>query len=293
MRSRWQLCVLLVVAACSDNATPSATSDVGPGGGQVSAGNGASVSIPSGALIATLPISVTATTALAPADTTAVSTPYLFGPEGTQFAQPVTITLAFSSDLLPADSTSSDVVIYTAPQGSSSYQELPTTLADAGHVLAQTNHFSVFVAAVKHAKKHDMAMGEVDLSVAVDAGADLASAAVDAAVDLASVVTNDVDLRSAAVVDAGVDLATSVSIGDLSPAADLNPVDGAGCTPAFNNGGTVGCTVSATCSGHTYEVRCQVNACGCYVDNASNFAINAINACAVNPQTLWTSCGFP
>jgi hypothetical protein len=292
MQSRWQLCILVIVAACSD-ATQSATMEVGPAGGQVSAG-AASVSIPAGTLTSTVSITVTSTSAPAPADATTVGTPYLFGPEGTQFAQPVTVTLAFSSGLLPAGTTGSDVVIYTAPLGGTSYTALPTTLADASHVQAPTTHFSVFVAAV-HGKRHDMAMSETDLaSGAVDAGVDLSVAdagadlsVADAALDLGNVFNPSGDLSA---VDAGADLAGGVA--DLAQAADLLTVDDAGCALTFTRGNGT-CTVSATCAGHNFQVQCQVNACGCYVDGASNFAINAINACASSPQTLWTSCLFP
>src|SRR5262249_59380269 len=132
MRSRW-LCCLLFVASCSDDTT-SASMTIGPSGGQVSTGNGASLYVPPGALAAGLKITVSSTSAPPPADTTAVGTPHLFGPEGTKFDNPVTVTLAFSSDLLPADATAADIEIYTAPAGSSSYEALATTMADANHV---------------------------------------------------------------------------------------------------------------------------------------------------------------
>ena len=94
------LCVV-VLSACSTGTGP-ATMAVGPAGGQVSMGDSASVVIPQGALSVSTPVSVSVSTAPAPNDTVAVSTPFLFGPEGTQFAQPVTITLAYDATLLPA-----------------------------------------------------------------------------------------------------------------------------------------------------------------------------------------------
>jgi hypothetical protein len=252
------LSCLLLFAACGDHSTKSTTMPVGPAGGTVSAGDGASVVIPSGALSTTVPITVSSTSVAAPDGTTAVGTPYLFGPEGTQFAQPVTVTLAFSSDLLPAGSTSSDVVVYTAPQGSTSYEALTTTLADATHVQAQTTHFSVFIAAVKaHGNPHDLAVSvPEDLSVSMP------------------------------VVDASVS-------DDLLESPDLIPVDDGGCALVFAGSMSGPCTVSATCAGHAYQVQCQVNACGCAIDGASMGFLNAPNACAESVQMLWTLCRFP
>lgn len=165
------LCAVLVAAGCGD--PTSATMDIGPSGGSVAAGDGASVSIPAGALTATTPITVSTSSAPSPDGTVEVGTPYLFGPEGTQFAQPVTVTLAFDASLLPPGTTSADVVIYTAPANTTDYQQLETTLADAGHVAAQTTHFSIFVAAVKKGNPHDdMTVESPDMSAVADGGMD-------------------------------------------------------------------------------------------------------------------------
>jgi hypothetical protein len=137
---------------------------VGSDGGQVTAGDSAAVQIPAGALTTTTAITVSPTSAAAPDATDEVGTPYLFGPEGTQFAVPVTITLAFNEGQLPSGDTTADIEIFTAPGGSTDYQALPTTLVDATHVSAATAHFSVYVAA---AHKHFNDAGVVDAPATV------------------------------------------------------------------------------------------------------------------------------
>jgi hypothetical protein len=114
---------------------------------------GAGVSIPAGALAAAIAITVaTKADAPLPAHATVVGTPYLFGPEGTKFLVPVTVTLPFSAGEVPAGRSTGDIVIYTAPLGSTVFTRLPTVLADATHAEATTTHFSVFVAAIDDAR---------------------------------------------------------------------------------------------------------------------------------------------
>jgi hypothetical protein len=132
---------------------------IGPSGGQVT-GDSASVAIPPGALATSTTITLTPTEAAPPTSTVEVGTPILFGPEGTQFATPVTVTLELSN-LAPTGKTANDVVIYTAPKDSTAYQALSTTVVDASHVSAQTPHFSIFVATV--------ASQQPDVDAAVDA----------------------------------------------------------------------------------------------------------------------------
>src|SRR5438105_2852305 len=96
----------LVLAACSSsNPPPSGGGMIGSDGGDVAAGDSASVDIPAGALGASTSITITPTSAAAPDATDEVGTVYLFGPEGTQFELPVTVTLAFDPSLLPTGDT--------------------------------------------------------------------------------------------------------------------------------------------------------------------------------------------
>src|SRR5262249_42666577 len=95
---------------------------------------------------------------------------YRFGPEGTQFAVPVTVTLAFDPSKLSGGTTASDITIMTAPVGSSSFTPLETTSVDATHVSAQVSHFSDFVAVVRANKDVDLSvsMNVLDLSTTPD-----------------------------------------------------------------------------------------------------------------------------
>lgn len=151
--ARWfriGLFALLTAGACGGGSKPAATPKaIGPAGGSVSLSDGTKVEIPAAALSSATVITIAASnSAAAPASATVVGPPYLFGPEGTTFAAPATVTLAFMATRLPPGKTAADVVIFTAPAGSSSYAALPTTVADASHVQATTTHFSIFVPAV-------------------------------------------------------------------------------------------------------------------------------------------------
>jgi hypothetical protein len=274
------LCVV-VLAGCSTGPAP-VTMAVGPAGGQVSMGDAASVVIPQGALSANTPVSVSVTSAPAPTDTVAVGTPFLFGPEGTQFAQPVTITLAYDSTLLPLGDSASDVVIYTAPAGSTDYQPLDTAAADATHVKADTTHFSIFVAAAhKHVK--DAGVGD-DLSVAP-----VPDLAVPVLRDFAVVQDFAVAQDFAVVQDFAV-------AQDLTVARDLSEIDAGPCTPSFS-GGQTSCSFTASCGGHSYMVQCVMfSFCTCYTDGVMGASSgNMGGTCASsNGAPAWNFlCHFP
>ncbi len=107
--------------------------------------DGTSVQIPAGALSAVTAITITPDPSAPPPDGGIwVGTPYLFGPEGTQFASPVTVTLPYVSSELPADAGPDGITIDTAPAGSTDYVELVTTVVNTTLVAAETTHFSVF-----------------------------------------------------------------------------------------------------------------------------------------------------
>jgi hypothetical protein len=135
---------LALLIGCTSNTTTDAGGTIiGPNGGTVTLSDGTSVQIPAGALSGPTTITITANSSLPPPDGGSwVGTPYLFGPEGTQFAAPVTVTLAFVPSELPADAGPSGITIVTAPAGSSAFTVLPTTVVDATHVSAPTTHFS-------------------------------------------------------------------------------------------------------------------------------------------------------
>ncbi|MBI2407888.1 MAG: hypothetical protein HYV19_06290 [Gemmatimonadetes bacterium] len=109
--SRWMLCTAVLSVACGGSEggtapTPAPVKDpnvIGPTGGTITAtGGGASLVIPSGALAADVKITVTPKSDPA-GDTRAMAgTGYEFGPEGTQFSQPVTLSLKYDKSKLPA-----------------------------------------------------------------------------------------------------------------------------------------------------------------------------------------------
>jgi hypothetical protein len=125
------------------------TATVGAHGGTIVNATGTGVEIPAGALPNNVQVSVSPTPqAPPPSGSTEVGTPTTFGPSGLQFAQPVTVVLAFDPSKLPANTDASRVVIFTAPDGTTNYTPLATKLRDATHVAAETTHFSVFVPAI-------------------------------------------------------------------------------------------------------------------------------------------------
>jgi hypothetical protein len=160
---RW-LVVGCCLVGCSSGGSK-ATQTIGDSGGMVAISDGTTIAVPGGALTAPTPISIApATGSATPSGTQAVGMTYLFGPEGTQFAQPVAVTLAFSPDQLPAGAAASDVVIYTAPADSTEFTGLETSLVDATHVRASTSHFSVFVPVVRIASGDGGTAGDLSLT---------------------------------------------------------------------------------------------------------------------------------
>jgi hypothetical protein len=126
-------------------------------GGTVTTSDGTSVAVPANALGQDTPISVAPEpNSVAIDGVTLVGNVYRFGPEGTQFATPATVTVAFDPSLLPAAEVATDIVIMTAPVGSTDFVELETSLVDDHHASATTMHFSDFVAGVKKKKDADM-----------------------------------------------------------------------------------------------------------------------------------------
>jgi hypothetical protein len=142
---------LLAALGCDSSSTVNITKPVGNSGGTVSDTSGNGVQIPMGALSSQAMITVSSVSAPAPAGTVAVGAAVDFGPDGTTFAQPVTITLAYNASMIPAGRTASDIVIYTAARGSTQYTPLPTTVQSATLVKTTTTHFTVYVPAVSMA----------------------------------------------------------------------------------------------------------------------------------------------
>jgi hypothetical protein len=167
--------VVILAAACGggtagvDLATSSleASSSIGPSGGLILLADGTGISIPKGALRHTVTITVEENPSAPAVDgVAATGATYLFGPEGTTFDKPVTLTLAIDPSRVPADATSEDISVFTAPRGSADYVSLPTSLVNSRHVTATTTHFSNFSSGVSHlgSINPDNPMTDADMS---------------------------------------------------------------------------------------------------------------------------------
>jgi hypothetical protein len=116
-------------------ASTRASAIVGASGGVVSLPGGPWLSIPSGAVPSPTEITVERTDRTAPCG----STVFRFGPEGTIFAQPVTVILPLPEGMAAA------AVYWSKPGSAAAFDVLPA-IATAGGVQAQGTHFSsIFV----------------------------------------------------------------------------------------------------------------------------------------------------
>jgi glucosylceramidase len=150
----WTLPVLTVFVACrggnsvgTPSSTMEASREIGPSGGLVVLPDGTSVSIPRGALSHDVDITLESVSGSPlPSAGTTVGQTYLLGPEGLQFNQPVTVTLAFDPSKIPSGQSADDLVVNTSPRSApDAYAPLPTAEADSQHVYVMTTHFSYFV----------------------------------------------------------------------------------------------------------------------------------------------------
>jgi alpha-tubulin suppressor-like RCC1 family protein len=117
---------------------------VGAAGGTVNGGAGdATVEIPAGALSGTTRVSVE-TVEPGPADARVVGEVYDFGPDGTTFASPVTITLKYDPQDLPAGVSDRLLRLHTFVNGQ--WQVIPgSTVNSTEHTVSgATSHFSSY-----------------------------------------------------------------------------------------------------------------------------------------------------
>ncbi|UCD37354.1 MAG: tandem-95 repeat protein [Fidelibacterota bacterium] len=117
---------------------------VGPDGGTVSSPDGATIDIPSGALSGDVDIQIgTYTTPPLGADVAGLV--YFFGPTGTQFATPVTITVPYDPALIPEGYSESDLALLLYDESNGSWEILPSSVNTITHmVTGTTTHFSGF-----------------------------------------------------------------------------------------------------------------------------------------------------
>jgi hypothetical protein len=141
------------------------TKTIGSAGGVVDTGTGSSVNVPPGALGMNTNITITKVDVPAPAGRILVGPAFDFGPDGTTFSQPVTITLPFDSSLLPAGTSASSIVIFTAPLGSTQYTPVATTVA-SNTVQTSTSHFTVYAPTVAAPSDMGFSNSNPDFSIA-------------------------------------------------------------------------------------------------------------------------------
>ncbi len=115
------------------------------------------VQVPAGAVAASLDLTISSTAAADQPDRmarerrtetdglTPVSAPVVFGPEGTQFARPVTIQLPYDPALLPPGADESGLTVRYWNPRTQQWETMPSTVDRAAHlVIAQTTHFSLY-----------------------------------------------------------------------------------------------------------------------------------------------------
>lgn len=125
---------------------------VGPAGGTLVHPTGAKLVVPAGALAADVELSITGAEAPAPSTLGApsVGQAFVLGPDGQQFAEPLSITVPVDPALVQqAGADASDLRLRLAPQSTMAFVELATTADTAAQTLsAQLTHFSIIVPVV-------------------------------------------------------------------------------------------------------------------------------------------------
>ena len=138
------LAVLAVTSfGCGSSSSGPPAGSIGPAGGTFNAGGGIVVVVPAGALSQTTQLTAVATQTAAPAVSgyTALSHLYQFGPDGTAFATPATVTLP-----LPAGAPANSTILWSQAGNPGAYDNANGTVSGTG-ISAQVSHFSTaFVA---------------------------------------------------------------------------------------------------------------------------------------------------
>lgn len=119
--------------------------NIGPAGGTVTADHGrVTLVFPAGALTTSTPISVTPLAALTPPPGGYIGTVYELGPTGSQFAQPMTLTMPYSPSALPAGVGATSLTLHTQVNGA--WQPILDSYVDtiAHTVTARVSHFSLW-----------------------------------------------------------------------------------------------------------------------------------------------------
>ena len=117
-------------------------------GGTVTTDIGVSIEIPGGSLDETVNIQIGTYEVLPPGAPQLMGTLYFFGPSGTTFDPPATITVPYDPDLLPEGFDPADLVLLIYSEIDGTWEEaLSSTVdTDAQTVTGLTDHFSGFAA---------------------------------------------------------------------------------------------------------------------------------------------------
>ncbi len=148
-------------------------------GGAVASPDGSGVTIPQGAASSGLDVTVAQAPAPDPVEQhrrdqaaaqrqlVAAALPVQFGPEGTQFAKPVTLALPYDPASLPAGASAEDLAVYYWNPGLGDWQPMPSLVdARASVVRAQTTHFSLYQVMVGPKPQSAVAQASNDVSAA-------------------------------------------------------------------------------------------------------------------------------
>lgn len=132
----------LLLTACGGGGGKNKSEKIGPIGGTATSGDGkASVTIPADALSNETAITV-APASNPPAGN--IGTAYEFGPSGTAFNKPVTISIGYDEAALPSGIAESDLRMGTAVNGQWQAVSNSNTDTTANIVTGTTDHFSIY-----------------------------------------------------------------------------------------------------------------------------------------------------
>jgi hypothetical protein len=226
-------CVGLGLLACSastspgggDGTEPAVTQTVGASGGSVTA-QGVELTIPAGALPGDTQITITPTSAPIPSGYTGLSQLYTFGPDGTVFKKPVTVSFTLTS-------TGTAPTVYWS-NASGGFDTLATTTISNG-VSASVTHFSQGFVAEQRENEPPVDAG-ADSSPPADAGP-IDDAGADAVSD-SSTGDASTDAVSDAVSDAGTDAITDAAA-DAAAAGIVATIDNASVPTTFDTNASV------------------------------------------------------
>lgn len=145
----WLFVSCLAFGACQSGGAKVEKS-IGPAGGTVEAADGTSVTIPPGALAQEVMIGVSVlANAQAPRGATLLGAVYLMTPEGQRFDKPVRVKVAWDMARLPMGRSTNEAKLYTAGNAPNALlAALPTSTVEGAFVAADSDHFSLFLAAV-------------------------------------------------------------------------------------------------------------------------------------------------